>query len=149
MDPSRMTRFLLLGAALVTLAACDPAATGGPGAGAGIANPFAPPPPPAPPTLPPQVAAVLPPGTSPNLVFEDGNGCYLFSVEATDPPTGFPVRDALGNQICEDGTRPIAPPVVVAANTAIPPGAAVSAPTASAPLTPGSITPPAPIAPVR
>lgn len=57
--------------------------------------------PPGPPPLPAAVAAVLPPGTNPALVFEDGNGCYLFSVEVTDPPSGFPVRDANGNQICE------------------------------------------------
>lgn len=76
---------------LPLLAACDPALIPG----------YEPPPPPPPPTLPAPVAAVLPPGTPVNTVFQDNNGCYLFSIERTDPPSGFPVRDAAGNQICE------------------------------------------------
>ncbi|SMY06544.1 hypothetical protein [Flavimaricola marinus] len=79
---------------LPILAACDPATM------ASIPG-FEPPPPPPPPTLPAAVAAVLPPGTPVNTVFQDGNGCYLFSIELTDPPSGFPVRDDAGNQICE------------------------------------------------
>jgi hypothetical protein len=53
--------------------------------------------------LPPAVAAALPPGTPSTIVFQDPRGCYLFSIEATVPPSGFPVRDAAGNQICEGG----------------------------------------------
>lgn len=54
-----------------------------------------------PPTLPPQVASVLPPGTPVSSVFQNTDGCYLFSIERTDPLSGFQVRDADGNPICE------------------------------------------------
>jgi hypothetical protein len=57
--------------------------------------------PPGPPPLPPAVAAVLPPGTPSSLVFQNIDGCYLFSVEVTDPPSGLPVTDAAGNPVCE------------------------------------------------
>lgn len=76
---------------LPLLAACDPALIPG----------YEPPPPPPPPVLPAAVIAELPSGTPPSTVFQDGNGCYLFSIELTDPPSGFPVRDAAGIQICE------------------------------------------------
>ncbi len=76
------------------------------GCGAPIVIPFIPGaevvpegPPPLPP-LPPEVATFLPPGTPPSVVFQDSTGCYLYSIEVTDPPSGFPVRDAAGNQIC-------------------------------------------------
>jgi hypothetical protein len=46
------------------------------------------------------------------VVLEDGNGCYLYSIERTDPPSGYPLRDAQGNQVCEGGAVPA--PVVVA-----------------------------------
>lgn len=79
---------------LPILAACDPATMATlPG--------FEPPEPPPPPTLPAPVAAVLPPGTPVSTVFQDNDGCYLFSIELTDPPSGFPVRDDNGVQICE------------------------------------------------
>lgn len=52
-------------------------------------------------TLPPEVAAVMPPGTPPTSVFlDEGTGCYLFSIEVTDPPSGYYVRDTNGNRIC-------------------------------------------------
>lgn len=54
----------------------------------------------APPPVPPEVAAHLPPGVPGSLVMIDVNGCYVFSVEVTDPPSGFPVRDDNGDQIC-------------------------------------------------
>jgi hypothetical protein len=60
----------------------------------------------APAPLPPEVAAFLPPGTSPTVVFQDNNGCYLYSIEVTDPPSGFPVRDGANNPICE-GVAPV------------------------------------------
>lgn len=53
------------------------------------------------PTLPPEVASVLPPGTPVSSVFQNTDGCYLFSIERTDPPSGFQVRDANGIPICE------------------------------------------------
>ena len=54
-----------------------------------------------PPTLPAEVASVLPPGTPVSSVFQNTDGCYLFSIERTDPPSGFQVRDANGIPICE------------------------------------------------
>lgn len=51
--------------------------------------------------LPPEVAVVLPPGTPASSVFQNTDGCYLFSIERTEPRSGFQVRDANGNPICE------------------------------------------------
>lgn len=79
---------------LPLLAACDPSMMP-------VLPGMEPAEPPPPPTLPPRVAAVLPPGTPVNTVFQNTDGCYLFSIERTDPPSGFPVRDAAGNPICE------------------------------------------------
>jgi hypothetical protein len=62
--------------------------------------------PPGPAPLPPEVAAFLPPGTSPTVVFQDNNGCYLYSIEVTNPPSGFPLRDGANNPICE-GVAPV------------------------------------------
>ncbi|MCC5974071.1 MAG: hypothetical protein JJT81_08460 [Rubellimicrobium sp.] len=62
--------------------------------------------PPPPPQLPPAAAAVLPPGTPPSIVLTDNDGCFIVSVEVTDPPSGFPLRDAAGNRVCEEGLRP-------------------------------------------
>jgi hypothetical protein len=87
---TRMPRLLPL-VLLPLLAACETATIPG----------FEPPPPPIPEALPAAVAAELPPGTPPSTVFQDSNGCYLFSIELTDPPSGFPVRDEAGTQICE------------------------------------------------
>lgn len=53
-----------------------------------------------PPPLPPEVAPYMPPGVPGTLIRTGVNGCYVFSVEETDPPTGFPVRDNQGNQVC-------------------------------------------------
>jgi hypothetical protein len=89
------------------LAACDPAAMTELNQALGIE----PETPPGPPPLPPTVAAVLPPGANPALVFQDNAGCYLFSVEVTDPPSGFPLFDAAGNPICEGQAATIAVPV--------------------------------------
>lgn len=98
-------RPVLLLVPLIFLAACDPAMM----EDINVALGNEPEPPPGPPPLPPQVISVLPPGTSPSLVFTDGQGCYLFSVERTEPPSGYPLRDAAGNQICEGGVVPPAP----------------------------------------
>ncbi len=64
--------------------------------------------PPEPEPLPPNVLAALPPGVPPSVVLEDGQGCYLYSIERTDPPSGYPLRDAAGNQVCEGGVTPAA-----------------------------------------
>lgn len=80
-------------AAMALLAACDPSMMP-PVPGAEPAQPEAP-------TLPPEVAAVMPPGSPPSSVFLDqSTGCYLFSIEVTEPPSGYYVRDANGNPIC-------------------------------------------------
>lgn len=61
-------------------------------------------------TMPPEVAAVMPPGAPPTSVFvEETSGCYLFSIEATDPPSGYYVRDSSGNRICTGDAPPEVP----------------------------------------
>ncbi|MCC7320605.1 MAG: hypothetical protein IT542_06455 [Rubellimicrobium sp.] len=65
-----------------------------------LGGPAAAPAPEGPQPVPPEVAPYLPPGVPGSLVMIDVNGCYVFSVEQTDPPSGFPVRDHNGNQIC-------------------------------------------------
>ena len=65
----------------------------------------------APPPLPANVVAALPPGTPPSVVLQDASGCYLFSIEATVPPSGYPLRDAAGNQICAPGAVPQTAPL--------------------------------------
>ncbi len=57
--------------------------------------------PPAAEPLPPQVLAALPTGAPPSVVTRNTDGCYLLTVERTDPPSGFPLRDAAGNPVCE------------------------------------------------
>lgn len=87
-------------AALPLVAACDPATM----ANLGLAEPPAP----EEVVLPPNVVAALPPGAPASVVFQAPDGCYLISVELTDPRSGFPVRDAAGNPICEGGAPPAA-----------------------------------------
>ena len=129
---TRLTPFLLT----VALAGCTaPALTGlaGPNAATSAA--------PAP--IPAQVAPFLPPGAPPNVVFQDGQGCYLYSIEVTDPPSGFPVRDAAGNQVCDGRPVAIAVPVTPAATApAAPLAPATMTP---APIAPAAITPSAPL----
>ncbi|SDF09200.1 hypothetical protein [Limimaricola pyoseonensis] len=56
--------------------------------------------------VPEVVLSALVPGTPPSAVFQNGDGCYLFSIERTEPLSGYPVRDASGAPLCEndDGT---------------------------------------------
>ena len=127
-----MKRLLPL-ALLPLLAACEvpPEEMGGSLFEEPSAEPAAPAP------LPPQVLAALPAGVPPSVVTRNADGCYLLTLEVTTPPTGYPLRDAAGNPVCEGS------PVAVTATDLTPiPGAA-------APLAPGSITPPAPIAPLN
>jgi hypothetical protein len=98
-----MTRLLLLLPALA-LAACA-APEGGPRLRGliGQHQPLAPAP------LPPQVVAALPVGVPATVVTRNADGCYLVTLERTDPPSGFPLTDAAGNPVCEvaapmDGT---------------------------------------------
>jgi hypothetical protein len=58
----------------------------------------------APPPVPAAVRAALPPGVPESVAIRNTDGCWLYSVEVTDPPSGFPLRDAAGNQLCGDGT---------------------------------------------
>ncbi|EYD70763.1 hypothetical protein Lokhon_02405 [Limimaricola hongkongensis DSM 17492] len=57
-------------------------------------------------TPPDIVLAALLPGTPPSAVIQNGDGCYLFSIERTEPLSGYPVRDSSGAPLCEndDGT---------------------------------------------
>lgn len=57
--------------------------------------------PPAAQPLPPQVLAALPTGVPSSVVTRNTDGCYLLTLERTDPPSGFPLRDAAGNPVCE------------------------------------------------
>ncbi len=100
---------LLAALLLPALAACAPPSGDSPASGLFGPRDAAPP---EPEPLPPNVLAALPPGVPPSVVLEDGNGCYLYSIERTDPPSGYPLRDAQGNQVCEGGAVPA--PVVVA-----------------------------------
>ena len=97
---------------LFALAACVALPPFPGGLGGAPAEPLAPPP------LPPAVAAALPPGAPQSTVIKGPDGCYLFSIEQTDPPTGYPIRDALGNPMCE-GNLPPGP--VAIADTSTPP----------------------------
>ncbi len=65
--------------------------------------------PPAAQPLPPQVLAALPTGVPSSVVTRNTDGCYLLTVEQTDPPSGFPLRDAAGNPVCEAGAALAAP----------------------------------------
>jgi hypothetical protein len=107
---------------------------------------FQPPAPEVPPPLPPQVIAALPPGVPQSVVQPGPGGCYLIAIEVTDPPSGYPLRDTSGNPVCEGSTAPVAP-----IDPALLGGAPSAAPSASPTLlpAPGSITPPAPIAPLN
>ena len=58
----------------------------------------------APPPLPPQVLAALPAGVPPSVVTRNADGCYLITLERTDPPSGYPLTDAGGNRVCEGAT---------------------------------------------
>ncbi|WP_373355827.1 hypothetical protein [Pseudoroseicyclus sp. CXY001] len=64
----------------------------------GITLPGTEPEPPAPP--PPEVLSALPSGTAPSVAFQNTDGCWLFSIEAKDPPSGFYVTDDAGQPIC-------------------------------------------------
>ena len=57
-------------------------------------------------SAPAVVLDALLPGTPPSAVFQNGDGCYLFSIERTEPLSGYPVRNAAGTPLCEndDGT---------------------------------------------
>ena len=172
-----MPRYLIL-ILLPLLAAC--AAPDGDGPFPGLFPSQEPEAPPAPPPLPAAVQAALPPGVPASIVIQNTDGCYIYSVERTDPPSGYPVRDAAGNPICEGGPALVAPPVIRTAALApvtsspLDPDAASMAtplrgvgveplvdpasdvepaadiePAAVLPPIGGSITPPAPLAPLN
>lgn len=85
-QPGAVMRRLVLLAPLA-LAAC----------GGLVADPEAPPAP----AMPAQVMAALPPGVPASVVTRGPDGCYLITVERTVPPTGYPLRDAAGQAVCD------------------------------------------------
>ena len=97
--------------------------------------------------LPPQVLSALPSGVPPSVVTLNADGCYLLTLEVTSPPTGYPLRDAAGNQVCE-GSATVVASTETATDLAPIPGSPEVA-VAPTPLIPGSITPPAPLAPLN
>ena len=110
-----MIRLILSLACVASLAACDDAAFSELGTSLGL--PGAEPPPP--PQLPVEVVRALPPGAPQSTVLLNGDGCYIFTVELTDPPSGYPVRDASGTPLCESNTsEPPPPPAPVIAEAA-------------------------------
>jgi hypothetical protein len=66
------------------------------------------------------VAPFVPPGTPSTVIFQDNAGCYLYSVERTDPPSGFPVRDAAGRQVCQGQPTTLLAPSAPAPQTSAP-----------------------------
>ena len=58
------------------------------------------------PPLPPQVQAAMPEGMPRAFVFQDRNGCWAVGLEAGEPRTGRPLRDASGRWVCNDGVTP-------------------------------------------
>jgi hypothetical protein len=75
--------------------------------------------PPPPPPLPAQVQAAMPDGMPRDFVFEAANGCWAVGIEAGEPRTGRPLRDAAGNWVCNDGV--IAPDQIAANAPAVDP----------------------------
>jgi len=98
----------------------------------------------APAPLPVEVVPFVPPGTPSSVVFQDAAGCYLYSIEVTNPPSGFPVRDAAGRQVCEGQPTtlsvPTAPPATTAAPAPVTPAPVTPAPVVPAPVTGGTVT---------
>lgn len=82
--------------------------------------------------LPVEVVPFVPPGTPSTVIFQDNAGCYLYSIERTDPPSGFPVRDAAGRQVCAGQPATISAPPVPAPV----PQTSAPAPSAVTPLPP-------------
>jgi hypothetical protein len=95
----------------------------------------------APAIVPPEVAPFLPPGTPPSVVFQDPAGCYLYSIERTNPPSGFPVRDAAGNQVCAGRPSTTIAPVAPAPQSSAPAPAAAPEPVPLVPRTPAPAAP--------
>jgi hypothetical protein len=122
----RLTPFLLIAA----LAGCT-APLYLPGAVQPPAEPAGPAP------LPVEVAPFVPPGTPSSVIFTDAAGCYLYSVERTDPPSGFPVRDAAGRQVCQGQPTTLVAP---SAPSAPAPQTSAPAPVPLVPTTPPPVT---------
>ena len=108
--------------------------------------------PPGPPPLPAAVQAALPPGVPASVVLQDGQGCYLYSIERTEPPSGYPLRDAAGNQVCDPGVVPSGAPIATVAGLAadvassVPPLAGASPETPALPPARASAAQAAPVA---
>ena len=52
------------------------------------------------PIYPPEIIAALPEGVPPAIVFLAVDGCYAYSIEVSEPPTGFPLYGRDGERIC-------------------------------------------------
>jgi hypothetical protein len=144
-----MKRLLPL-ALLPLLAACEVPPDGSGAASGDLASIFERPEaePPAPEPLPPQVLSALPAGVPPSVVKQGADGCYLLTIEVTNPPTGYPLRDATGTPVCEGGPVVVASAPEAATDLAPIPNSPEVAVTPT-PLIPGSTTPPAPLAPLN
>lgn len=72
--------------------------------------------------LPAEVRSYLLPGQPESIVIQNPAGCYLISVELTEPRSGYYLRDrATDEPLCygPDGLRiPFVPPVPVVVDTA-------------------------------
>jgi hypothetical protein len=109
-----MTRLALL--LPLVLAACA-TTEGGPSLGVLLGRSEQPE---APAPLPPQVIAALPAGVPSSVVTLNADGCYLITLERTDPPEGYPLTDAAGNRVCEGGAVSAEAPTSEAATTPTP-----------------------------
>ena len=49
----------------------------------------------------PAALAALPEGIDPGFLIQGENGCYGIALEASATPTGIPLRDANGQQVCD------------------------------------------------
>lgn len=49
----------------------------------------------------PAALAALPRGIDPGFLIKDENGCYGIALEATETPSGPPLLNAAGQQVCD------------------------------------------------
>ncbi|SPJ24058.1 hypothetical protein [Palleronia abyssalis] len=49
----------------------------------------------------PAALAALPRGISPEFLIKDANGCYGIALEQAEIPSGIPLRNDAGQQVCD------------------------------------------------
>ena len=54
------------------------------------------------PIYPPEIIAALPEGVPPAIVFLAADGCYAYSIEISEPATGFPLYGRDGKRVCNE-----------------------------------------------